>query len=106
MQGKGRMKRRRYEVEGAVRDIPLRWKERAGTCLEQYPDFEEPPVYTPQGEPLRLTCDDACPDAVLPDNSYRECGSCQLFRLHSESLLGVCGHPAHRRKETTEEETL
>lgn len=56
--------------------------------------------------PLRLTCDDACPDAVLPDNIYRECGSCQLFRLHSESLLGVCGHPAHRRKETTEEETL
>ena len=98
------MKHKRYDVEGAVLDIPLQWNDRAGKYLEQYPDFEETPVYTPEGFPLRLTCDDACPDAVLPDNIYRECGSCQLFRLHSESLLGVCGHPAHRQP--TEEETL
>ena len=45
------MKHKRYDVEGAVLDIPLQWNDRAGKFLEQYPDFEETPVYTPEGFP-------------------------------------------------------
>lgn len=42
-------KTRRHNIEGAVLDIPLRYDERTGREIEEYPDLLREPVYTPAG---------------------------------------------------------
>ena len=54
-------KTRRHEIEGAVLDVPLRYDQRTGRELEEYPDLQAHPVYTPAGERIMLTVEDACP---------------------------------------------
>ena len=42
----------RYELEGRVVEIPLRWDERFGMETEDYgPFLELSPLYTPEGRP-------------------------------------------------------
>ena len=53
-------KTRRHEIEGAVLDVPLRYDQRTGRELEEYPDLPAHPVYTPAGERIMLTVEDAC----------------------------------------------
>ncbi len=91
-------KTRRHEIEGAVLDIPLRYDERTGRELEEYPDLISRPVYTPAGERVMLTVEDACPLAELRADGMRDCGSCRHYRQAPDALIGVCGHPALRRR--------
>lgn len=82
----------RYEFEGVVVEIPLRWDERSRQFVEDYCDFIENPVRTPAGCPILLTIEDACPHADLVDDGPLsiDCGSCSYFRQPAESVLGVC----------------
>lgn len=82
----------RYNMEGMVLEIPLRWDEYSQTFLEDYSGFIEHPVYTPQGRPILLTIEDACPYADMVDNDPAsiDCGSCVYFHQPPGSLLGVC----------------
>ena len=89
---------RRYEVEGAVLELTLRYDERTKMFLEEYPDLMEHPVYTPEGERVMLTIEDACPDAKLRADGMRDCGSCLYYRQAPGTLLGVCGHEKRRRE--------
>ena len=90
-------KTRRHNIEGAVLDIPLRYDERTGRELEEYPDLISRPVYTPAGERVMLTIEDACPLAELRADGMRDCGSCLYYRQVPGTLLGVCGHEKRRR---------
>lgn len=83
----------RYEIEGAVLDIPLRWDELARKDIEDYgPFLEQSPFFTPEGRPILLTIEDACPyaDMVDGEDTSVECSTCRYFRQSSGSLLGVC----------------
>ena len=91
-------KTRRHEIEGAVLDVPLRYDQRTGRELEEYPDLMACPVYTPAGERVMLTVEDACPLAELRADGMRDCGSCRHYRQAPDALIGVCGHPALRRR--------
>ena len=90
-------KTRRHIIEGAVLDIPLHYDERTGLEIEEYPDLMSNPVYTPAGERVLLTIEDACPDAELCEDGMRDCGSCLYYRQAPGTLLGVCGHEKKRR---------
>lgn len=49
----------RYEYEGKVIEIPLRWDEHAKKEIEDYSLFiEQSPIYTPEGRPILLTIED------------------------------------------------
>ena len=83
----------RYEYEGKIIEIPLRWDEHSKKEIEDYSLFiEQSPIYTPEGRPLLLTIEDACPHAVMVDDDPAsiDCGSCVYFRQPAESILGVC----------------
>ena len=59
----------RYEYEGKVIEIPLRWDEHSKKEIEDYSLFiEQSPIYTPEGRPILLTIEDACPQAVMVDD--------------------------------------
>lgn len=90
-------KTKRHNIEGAVLDIPLRYDELAGMDIEEYPDLTEHPVYTPAGERVMLTIEDACLYGETADGTRCiDCGSCVHYRQAPDTLLGVCGH-AHMR---------
>ena len=92
-------KTRRHEIEGAVLDVPLRYDRRTGRELEEYPDLISRPVYTPAGERVMLTVEDACPHGEGAEGSRCiDCGSCRHYRQAPGTLVGVCGHPALRRE--------
>ena len=44
----------RFNIEGAVLDLPLRYDEASKMEFEIYPDLLENPVYTPSGERVML----------------------------------------------------
>ena len=45
-------KYRRYEFEGIELEIPLRYDAFSRMYIEEYPDFAQNPVYTPEGCPV------------------------------------------------------
>lgn len=100
-------KANRYEFEGTVIEIPLRWDEHAKKEIEDYgPFLERSPFYTLTGRPILLTIEDACPYAEMVDDDPAsiDCGSCVHFRQPPGSLLGVC-HNEKMRSGAHEEET-
>ena len=106
----------RYELEGRVIELPLYWDEHSKKEIENYGLFlEQSPIYTPEGRPIFLTIEDACPyaDMVDDDPLSIDCGSCIYFRQPSGSLLGVChnkkmrfGSPNQRNTGASKEETV
>ena len=87
----------RYELDGEILEIPLRWDQRTQAYVEDYGDYIDQPAYTPAGRPILLTIEDACPHADLQPDGMEDCGSCNYYRQTPGTLLGVCGHPALRR---------
>lgn len=94
----------RYEFEGAVVEISLRWDEYSRQFVEDYSDFIKNPVRTQAGHPILLTIEDACPcaDMVDDDPTSIDCGSCRHYYQFPGSLLGICNNEKRR----TEQETL
>ena len=88
----------RYEYEGKIIEIPLLLDEHSKKEIDDYSLFiEQSPIYTPEGRPILLTIEDACPHADLQPDGMEDCGSCNYYRQTPGTLLGVCGHPALRR---------
>ena len=88
-----------YNIEGAEFDVPIRYDETTRRERELLPDFLETPVYTPSGERVMLTIEDACAHAEPADGEIQcvDCGSCRYYRQVPDTLLGVCGHEAMRQ---------
>ncbi len=86
---------RRYEFEGVVLDIPLRFDEKSGMDIEIYPDFIEQPLYTPAGNRVMFAGEDACPSArEATAGGCPDCGSCIYYRRAArQTWIGVCGNP-------------
>ena len=93
-------KTNRYNMEGIVLEIPLRWDEYSRKFVEDYSDFIKHPVHTPAGHPIFLTIEDACPYAEMADDDPAsiDCGSCIHFHQPHGSLLGVCHNEKMRFK--------
>lgn len=93
-------KTNRYNMEGIVLEIPLRWDEYSRKFVEDYSDFIKHPVRTPAGHPIFLTIEDACPYAEMADDDPAsiDCGSCIHFHRPHGSLLGVCHNEKMRFK--------
>ena len=89
---------RRYEFEGEVIEVPLRWDEDAQAYVEDYGNVIEKPIYSPSGRPILLTIEDACPHADMADGGPAgiDCGSCRHYHQFPGSLLGVCGNETRR----------
>lgn len=49
---------RRYEFEGVVLEIPLRYGPLSRTYIEEYPDFVREPVCTPAACPVLFSGED------------------------------------------------
>ena len=79
----------RYELDGEILEIPLRWDQRTQAYVEDYGDYIDQPAYTPAGRPILLTIEDACPQADLEEGGV-DCGACRHFRPVPGTLLGVC----------------
>ena len=96
----------RFNIEGAVLDLPLRYDAASKMEVEIYPDLLENPVYTPSGERVMLTIEDACEFGKPLDDEPRciDCGSCRYYRQSDDCLLGVCGNEKMRRPIEGEEE--
>lgn len=78
-------KLRRYNVEGTEIEVPLRYDELSGKYLEEYPDFVECPVYTPNNAPIMFTGEDACSYAESStEEPCVDCGSCRVLQAASE----------------------
>lgn len=105
-----------FNIEGRVIELPLHWDEHSKKEIENYgPFLEQSPIYTPEGRPIFLTIEDACPYANMVDDDPLsiDCGSCIYFRQPSGSLLGVChnekmrfGSPNQRNTGASKEETV
>ena len=92
-------KTRRYNIEGTSLEIPLRYDEFARMYVEDYPDFAENPVYTPEGCPILFTGEDACPYGEPADSEpCIDCGSCRFYRQAPGTWIGVCGREERRRR--------
>ncbi len=90
----------RYELNGEILEIPLRWDERTQSYVEDYEDYYDGPVYTPAGSPVLLTIEDACPEADMVDDDPAsiDCGSRRHYHQFPGSLLGVCNNEKRRKK--------
>lgn len=91
-------KNNRYELDGEVLEIPLRWDERTQNYVEDYEEYYDGPAYTPAGRPILLTIEDACPHAEMMDDDPAgiDCGSCHHYHQFPGSLLGVCTNDKRR----------
>ena len=58
----------RFEIEGTVIELPLKYDERSHKYLEDYRETIENPVRTREGRPILLTIEDACAYAEMVDS--------------------------------------
>lgn len=69
--------------------ILSRYDEDIGKYIDEIPDFEEEPTFTPSGKPLVSAVQDRCPFAET--EGMPDCGSCKFYRTNSPGdLIGVC----------------
>ncbi len=90
---------RRYEFEGLTIDIPIHYDEDTGLYIEDYPDFLENPIYTPEGYPVMFAGEDACSVAEeATPGGCPDCGSCKYYRsAGTHTWFGVCGNDKKKR---------
>lgn len=90
---------KKYNIEGTLLEIPLRYDEKSGRYMEEYPDFVKEPVYTPGGCPIMLTLEDACAFGERSETSGKlvDCGSCRFYRQFPGTFIGVCGNDKKRK---------
>lgn len=98
--GTGVEKCRRYEFEGIALEIPLRYDALSHMYIEEYPDFVQNPVYTPEGCPVLFSGEDACSAGRADDGAAcSDCGGCRFYRPADErTWIGVCKWEGKRRK--------
>ena len=70
---------RRFFIEGLTLDLPLRRDGVTGQAIPDYGPVIDHPPCTPEGRPILLTIEDACPQADLEEGGV-DCGACRHFR--------------------------
>jgi len=81
-----------YDFEGTLVRVASEYDVHTGMYIDEYPDFEETPIYTPSGKPLVAAMQDQCSKAK-PMSSDTDCGSCQFFTPNKTGdLIGICAN--------------
>lgn len=88
---------RRFFIEGLALDLPLRRDGVTGQAILDYGPVIDHPPCTPEGRPILLTIEDACPQADLEEGGV-DCGACRHFRPVPGTLLGVCQNEKRKKK--------
>lgn len=88
---------RRFFIEGLALDLPLRRDGVTGQAILDYGPVIDHPPCTPEGRPILLTIEDACPAAQLAQGGV-DCGACRHFRPVPGTLLGVCQNEKRKKK--------
>lgn len=88
---------RRFFIEGLTLDLPLRRDGVTGQAILDYGPVIDHPPCTPEGRPILLTIEDACPQADLEEGGV-DCGACRHFRPVPGTLLGVCQNEKRKKK--------
>ncbi len=83
---------KRYYVDGLVVDIPIRFDEQSGIFIEEYPNFKDELIYTPNGHHLTVAVMDACRlSQPRQEGRCTDCSDCIHFQRAGErTLFGVC----------------
>lgn len=88
---------RRFFIEGLTLDLPLRRDGVTGQAILDYGPVIDHPPCTPEGRPILLTIEDACPQADLEEGGV-DCGACRHFRPVPGTLLRVCQNEKRKKK--------
>ncbi len=93
------MKTRIYEFEGLVLEIPLHYDEQSGIYIEDYSEYIENTIRSPEGFPVMFAGEDACPYAQeATPGGCPDCGSCRFYRRAGEhTWIGICKNE-HKQK--------
>ncbi len=99
---------RRYEFEGLSIDIPFHFDEKTGIYIEDYPDFVESPIWTPEGYRVMFAGEDACDYAQESSpGGCPDCGSCKFYQSAAEhTWFGVCKNDSQKRTLNVTEENF
>ena len=91
---------RRFFIEGLTLDLPLRRDGVTGQAILDYGPVIDHPPCTPEGRPILLTIEDACPQAEMAGGTPPgiDCGACRHYHQFPGSLLGVCKNEKRRKK--------
>ncbi len=85
-----KIKWREYTLDGDCIRVKSEFDETSGIWIEEYIDFENPPIYSPLGRPWKCVTNTGCPYA---DPAYNDCGTCPwLIKERAEDLIGICSH--------------
>ncbi len=81
-----------YELEGFVFNIPLIYDQRSGRSIEDYSEFIENQLFTPDGSPIMFAGEDACTFAQEESpGGCPDCGSCRFYKRAAEhTWIGIC----------------
>ncbi len=110
-------KTKTYTFDGMDLKVPLIKDAKTGMFLEDYREWLENVVYTPNGHPIMFSGEDACELAQEKNLSSGsavgtkseqcpDCGSCKFYRRAGEhTWIGVCVHEEKnypKKKEETQ----
>jgi len=92
---------RHYEFEGVTIDVPMHYDEKTKKYIEDFPDFAENLLYTPEGCPVMFSGEDACELAEEAEpGGCPSCACCKFYRpAGPHTLIGVCSHGKFRKKQ-------
>ncbi len=85
-------KTRRYEFENVVLDIPLKLDDRSDIYIEDYTEYIENIILSPDGYRIMFAGEDACKYAEEDSpGGCPDCGSCRFYRRAGEhTWIGMC----------------
>ncbi len=85
-------KYRKYELEGTILKIPLKYDKQSDIYIEDYSELIENPIHTLEGSPIMFAGEDACQYAQeQTPGGCPDCGSCKFYISAGEhSWIGIC----------------
>ncbi len=85
-----------FTFEGIVIKVLSEFDETSNRYINEIPDFEEKPLYTPSGKPLVSAVQDRCELGASGDDVI-DCGSCEFYQANNEwELIGLCLNPERK----------
>ncbi len=93
-----------YTVGGMTLQIPLMYDEQSRKYIEDYKEYIEKAVFTPEGNRVMFAGEDACRYAKESSSGgCPDCGCCIYYKRAGEhTWIGVCEHPRRKQKRKNE----
>ncbi len=90
-----------YKIDGLILKIPRQYDKRAMRYIEDYREFLDKTIYTPNGYPVMFAGEDACKFAEEEtEGGCPDCGSCKFYKRAGEhTLIGICVNEYKKIKE-------